>query len=73
MYVCLCMGITDRDVQEVIGRGARTAREILRQCGPGRPCGGCSPTLRHLLRQTYPDVRREMDDVVRMDRYREAR
>lgn len=70
MYVCLCMAITDRDANEAIASGARSAGQILRACGSGRPCGGCTPTLRKLLRAAG-----EPDDagVISITRYREAR
>lgn len=71
MYVCLCMAITDRAAREAIGSGARTAGGILRACGASRACGGCTPTLRALLREAQPG--RETEGVVSMDRYREGR
>lgn len=70
MYVCLCMAITDRDAREAISSGARTAGQILRACGSGRPCGGCTPALRELLRG---EGERPAKGVVDIDRYREAR
>jgi bacterioferritin-associated ferredoxin len=73
VYVCLCMGITDREAREVIQRGAGTAREVLRACGSARPCGGCTPTLRGLLREAGAQDRRAGEGVIEMDRYRAAR
>ncbi len=73
MYVCLCMAITDSDAREVIDAGARTAGEILRACGSARPCGGCTPTLRKLLREPQAQNDRDLDDVIEMNRYREVR
>jgi bacterioferritin-associated ferredoxin len=73
MYVCLCMAITDAKAREVIVAGAGTAGQILRACGTARPCGGCTPTLRQLLRDAQAESERDMDDVIEMNRYREAR
>lgn len=74
MYVCLCMGITDRDARAAIDAGAATVGGVLRACGSGRTCGGCSPTIRELIveRRDAAPVH-EVDDVVDIDRYREAR
>ncbi|MDQ3990967.1 MAG: (2Fe-2S)-binding protein [Actinomycetota bacterium] len=65
------MAITDRAAREAIERGARTAGAILRACGSSRPCGGCTPALRNLLR--HAGGAWEGDDVVDMERYREGR
>lgn len=45
MYVCLCRGVSDRTVQEVIERGARTIGEIGARCGAGTDCGSCHEAL----------------------------
>jgi bacterioferritin-associated ferredoxin len=71
LYVCLCMGITDREARAAIAEGARTAGEVLRACRSARPCGGCTPTLRQLLRQAQAET--GADAVIQMDRYREVR
>jgi bacterioferritin-associated ferredoxin len=49
VYVCLCMAITDRDARAAIDAGAATVGGILRSCGSGRACGGCSPTIQELI------------------------
>jgi bacterioferritin-associated ferredoxin len=41
MYVCLCLGITDHDLQEVIDDGATTAEEVAHCTGAGTRCGSC--------------------------------
>jgi bacterioferritin-associated ferredoxin len=73
MYVCLCMAITDAKAREAIDAGAGSAGQILRACGSARPCGGCTPTLRQLLREQQAQNERDVDDVIEMNRYREAR
>lgn len=70
MYVCLCMAITDERAREAIRAGAVTVGQVLRACGTARACGGCTPTLRTLLRE--PGTEEAGRDVVRLDRYREA-
>jgi bacterioferritin-associated ferredoxin len=49
MYVCSCRATTDREVARAIDDGATTIDEISRACGAGDGCGGCWPTLQHLL------------------------
>jgi bacterioferritin-associated ferredoxin len=70
VYVCLCMALTDEQAREAIRAGARTAGQVLRACGTARPCGGCTPTLRALIRERETGDRGT--DVIRIDRYREA-
>jgi bacterioferritin-associated ferredoxin len=68
------MGITDQDARAAINAGAATVGVVLRACGSGRACGGCSPTIRELIAEAL-DARalQDADGVVDMDRYREAR
>lgn len=56
MYVCSCMGVTDRTIRTTIRNGASTVAEVGRQCGAGTRCGGCWPTLDELL-DRYAGVR----------------
>jgi bacterioferritin-associated ferredoxin len=49
MYVCSCRATTDREVARAIDGGATTIDDISRACGAGDGCGGCWPTLQHLL------------------------
>lgn len=52
MYVCLCRGVTDERVVEVVREGAGSVAAVGRACGAGRTCGGCRPEIRRLLSQT---------------------
>jgi bacterioferritin-associated ferredoxin len=49
MLVCHCKGLSDRDIRRTIETGARTAREVARECGAGSVCGGCRPVIHDLL------------------------
>jgi len=70
VYVCLCMAITDEEARAAVRAGARTVGQVLRACGSARPCGGCSPTLRAILRNAR--TAEPSHEVIRMDRYPEA-
>ena len=50
MRVCLCRGVSDREVREALACGASTVREVGRACGAGLDCGSCHELLRSLLR-----------------------
>jgi bacterioferritin-associated ferredoxin len=42
MIVCLCRGVSERDLTEAVRDGARTVDEVGRRCGgAGSECGSC--------------------------------
>lgn len=42
MYVCICKGITDKQLQEAVnGRNSTNPKEILKYLGVGSDCGTC--------------------------------
>ena len=49
MIVCLCHGVRDRDIDEVIDRGAATVDDIGEMCGAGTGCGACLGDLEDKL------------------------
>lgn len=51
MYVCICHGITDRQVREAIDRGARKIRDLRQELGMCSDCGKCGPCAREMLTQ----------------------
>jgi bacterioferritin-associated ferredoxin len=50
MMVCICRGISDRDVVEAVRCGARTLEDVSLRCdGAGGDCGSCvAYIVRHL-------------------------
>lgn len=52
MYVCLCHGFTDRDVNGALDGGARTTAQVYRACAGARPeCGTCVAHVRGMIRE----------------------
>lgn len=41
MYVCLCNGITDRQIAEAVAQGARSIEALRAATGCGSQCGSC--------------------------------
>jgi bacterioferritin-associated ferredoxin len=52
MFVCVCNGITDRQIEEAIDAGASSLEELTCALGVGAGCGTCGDYARHLLRKT---------------------
>lgn len=49
MYVCLCRGITDRQIKQAMGEGARSMRELRQKLGVCSDCGKCGTSAKELL------------------------
>jgi bacterioferritin-associated ferredoxin len=49
MYVCLCLGVSDRDVRRAVEGGACTAAEVSACTGAGTKCGSCRSTVAALV------------------------
>ncbi|WP_437783034.1 (2Fe-2S)-binding protein [Sorangium sp. So ce1097] len=49
MYVCLCMGVCDREIREAMNEGACSVSEVMECTGAGTRCGSCQPTIAKLV------------------------
>ena len=49
MYVCICNGVTDRDIREAASRGASTLKDLRRELGVASDCGKCASCAREVL------------------------
>lgn len=58
MYVCLCLGVTDRDIHETIADGASSVEEVMRCTGAGTRCGSCQDQISDLVEQAQPASRK---------------
>ena len=50
MILCVCVGLSEREVGETIAGGAASVEAIARSCGAGGDCGSCRDEIRELLR-----------------------
>jgi bacterioferritin-associated ferredoxin len=49
MYVCLCVGVTNQAVADVVIAGASTSKQVAAACGAGSECGRCRVTVRAII------------------------
>jgi bacterioferritin-associated ferredoxin len=49
MYVCLCSGITDKQIRRAIADGAGSLQALRDQLGVASQCGGCAEFALALL------------------------
>ena len=52
MYVCVCHGITERQIIRAVEQGARTLGEVQMQLPVGGCCGRCEDCAREVIRDT---------------------
>lgn len=51
MFVCLCHGISDRSIREIIRSGASNIRSLQKKCKAGGRCGTCLYELKAIIRE----------------------
>lgn len=56
MYVCLCRGITDQDIQEAVANGSESFREIRDLLDLGTCCGRCVPEARSIINSELAEL-----------------
>lgn len=52
MYVCICNGVTDRDIRQAAEAGCKTMAELTMRTGAGATCGSCVEAATALLEET---------------------
>jgi len=45
MYVCICKGITDKDIRDAVDNGVETIKGLKQHFAVGSQCGGCITLL----------------------------
>lgn len=49
MYVCICNGVTDTQIENAIDNGAETMKELHSELGVGAQCGKCCQCAKRVL------------------------
>lgn len=56
MYVCICKGITDKDIKDLVREeGVGTLRELKTHLPLGSQCGTCTKTAQAIIDNTIID------------------
>lgn len=50
MFVCCCLGVTDRAIRRAIDQGAQTLEDVSGCTGAGTRCGSCRPEIAEMVR-----------------------
>jgi bacterioferritin-associated ferredoxin len=49
MILCICRGVSEREVSEAVAQGAASVSEVRRACGAGGDCGSCIADIKAQL------------------------
>lgn len=56
MYICLCKGVTDHKIRQVVEEGARSWREVREVTGCGTQCGKCACSAKTVAQHAIKDT-----------------
>ena len=56
MYVCICNGVTERDIIQAAQAGCRSVPELTMRTGAGATCGSCLDMASDILARSHPTV-----------------
>lgn len=56
MYVCLCKGVSDRQIRQSVDDGARSWRQVQRETGCGTQCGKCACVGKQITRDAIQEA-----------------
>ena len=48
MYVCICKGVTDREIRSAVADGVHTVRGLRKELGCTGQCGKCKSQVREI-------------------------
>jgi bacterioferritin-associated ferredoxin len=49
VIVCICRGVSDRQVRLAVLTGAGSLREVAASCNAGRGCGACHEQIKEMI------------------------
>jgi bacterioferritin-associated ferredoxin len=58
MYICVCHGISDRQIREIVDRGAASLDEVQAHLPVASCCGCCEDSARELIESHVDDAAR---------------
>lgn len=63
MYVCLCNGITDKQIRREVARGAQSLNDLRERLGVASQCGSCSNYAIEMINELAPNQNIELGDM----------
>ena len=56
MYICLCKGVTDHKIRQLVDEGVRSWREVREVTGCGTQCGKCACSAKAITQTAIKDT-----------------
>ncbi len=56
MYVCICKGITDKDIRNAVLDGASDMRTVRNKLGVSTQCGQCSCSAKSVFKEAMSEL-----------------
>lgn len=56
MYVCICRGVTDKQIREAAHQGLRTVKALKESIGLAEECARCARCAHQILRECHACV-----------------
>lgn len=56
MYVCLCQGITDKDIRDAVNDGCCNYKEVRQTLDIASQCGKCGCLAKQIVKETIAEV-----------------
>ncbi|MCX7552784.1 (2Fe-2S)-binding protein [Marinicella sp. S1101] len=54
MYVCICHGVTEKDIQKAAKNGANSLQDVKQITGASTGCGSCADMALEVLLEAQP-------------------
>lgn len=51
MYVCVCFAVSDKQISDMVAKGAKSYKDIKKLCKAGSDCGACIKTIKSLIKK----------------------
>ncbi len=67
MYVCICHGVTERQIENLLAEGDKSMFDVRRELKVGSQCGRCSCSARALVNRFYSISEPAVAGLVRED------
>lgn len=64
MYVCLCKGVSDRQIRQSVDEGARSWRQVQLATGCGTQCGKCACVGKQVTREAIRQAAHERVELL---------
>ena len=56
MYVCICNGVTDRQIREAVDAGCASVSELTMRTGCGASCGSCLEMAAAMVAEMHAEL-----------------